>query len=207
MTSRRNELGAGRDVADCCDAGLMTLSNAAIQIVEWDERLPRPRSAITSRIQSTSDIPGCAQRLLQIAEFEMRVGVDQPGQRARRSRDRSPRRRRLCADRNDPLAIDRHDAVFDRRPIDRKYNASFQRKRHDAIVAEFARIRPARSKRELLQVQLRDVRAPGLLRAAQTLAGKRVMRLAGRARRSVLRASPGTAIDAATRVARRLRRR
>ena len=76
----------------------------------------------------------------------MRVGIDQPGNEGDLAEIGHIAAIGLRADCDDPLAIDCHDAVFDRRLIDGKDNTSLQRKRHDAIVAEFARIRPSRCK-------------------------------------------------------------
>ncbi len=70
----------------------------------------------------------------------MRVCVDETGQERHRPEIYHIACVGNCIDRDDPFLIDGHYAVFDRQLIDGEYDASLQRKRHDAIVAEFARI-------------------------------------------------------------------
>ena len=109
----------------------------------------------------------------------MRVCIDQPGNKGDPAEIDHLAAIGLRADCDDPLAIDCHDAVFNRRPIDRKDDTGLQRKRHNAIVAEFARIRPSRCKMPNFCKFSYPERRRMLFRAARRVRSQRMMLLPG----------------------------
>ena len=85
--------------------------------------------------------PGLAQRLIEIAEFQVRVGIYKAGQKRDRAEVGYVVAMRLGAYLYHPVVFDRHDAEFNWRRINWKDYTGLERKRHDEIVAEFATIR------------------------------------------------------------------
>ena len=86
------------------------------------------------------------QWLLQIAEFEMCVCIDKPGQQSDGAEIDYLVGFCFATDASYRRALDIDNTELDRRSFYRKYNSCFEREPHDAIVAEFTRIRPRQSR-------------------------------------------------------------
>src|SRR5215204_2150231 len=107
---------AGRDIANRGDAGRHTFEKAASRVVI---RCMFATSALRDDESNPIDErhSDVAQWLLQVAEFKMRVGVDQAGNESNPTEIDHFAGICLSSNGDDPLAVDGYDAVFDRRLI------------------------------------------------------------------------------------------
>jgi hypothetical protein len=144
---------AGRYIGDCRDTGTVTFIDATSPTRAWRLLDARPfRDYKPDPINKRHS--GLSQRPIEMAELKVRVGIHKTRQQCDRSEVSHVFSVCLGSNLDDPVVVDRYDAELNRRRVNGKDHAGLERKRHDAIVAEFARILPTGQEAGLLQVQL-----------------------------------------------------